>query len=71
MTSYQIEYTNAISKKPDHVTINVGDQFEFETGFEKVTNIIDAINIFEIIAAKYWGTFETKATITNIKVIES
>lgn len=70
MTIYKIEYINAKSHKPDFVTITEGDQFEFETGFEKVTNIIDAINIFEIIAAKYWGTYETKAAITNIKVSE-
>lgn len=70
MQVYNIEYTNAISRKPDHVTINEGETFEFESGIEKVTNIVDAINVFEIIAAKYWGTFETKATITNIKISE-
>lgn len=73
MTTYEITYIRTGSgetKKTDKVMINAGDEFEFESGIEKVTNITDAIEIFEIIAAKWWGTYENRNAITNIKVTE-
>ena len=73
MTKYKITYINAITKKPDTVIINKGDEVEFDSGIDRVNhieNIIDAINVFELAAAKFWGTYETKDSIIKIEVIE-
>lgn len=70
MTTYTIKYKVTGSQRIDRVTITEGETFEFETGIEKVTNIIDVIRVFEIIAARWWGTYETKNAITNIEVKE-
>lgn len=70
MTVYNIEYIATGSHKKDRVTLTTADTFEFETGKEKITNITEAIEIFEIIAKKWWGTFETRNAITNITVKE-
>ena len=66
MTTYNIKYTCTGSHRTDRVSISEGEEFEFETGKFKVTNIIDAIEAFEIIAAKWWGSYETKSAITEI-----
>ena len=70
MTKFKITYTNAITKKPDTVIINKGEEVEFDSGIDRVNNIIDAINVFELAATKFWGTFETKDSIIKIEVIE-
>lgn len=71
MTLYEITYKctgSGQNGRLDRVTITEGEEFEFETGIEKVTNITDAIEIFEVIAAKWWGTYETRNAIVNINV---
>ena len=74
MTQFEITYIRTGSgetKKTDKVMISERDIFEFEDGTaEEVHNITDAIQAFEIIAAKWWGTYETRNAITNIKVTE-
>lgn len=71
MTVYNIEYKVTGTNRIDRVTITEGETIEFETGTEKVTNIIDAIEVFELIAAKWWGTYETKNSITKITTVEA
>lgn len=73
MTFYEIEYIRTGSgekKETSKVIITNHDKFEFETGVEEVTNILDAILVFEMIAEKWWGTYENKNAIVNIKVSE-
>lgn len=70
MTSFEIEYITTGNHRKDKITLTLGETIEFETGTEKITNITDAIEVFEMIAAKWWGTYETKNSITNIKVKE-
>ena len=73
MTLWNITYIRTGSgetKKTDRVTISERDEFEFEDGTFTVHNIIDAIEAFELIAAKWWGTYETKNAITEIKAQE-
>lgn len=72
MTTFQIEYIKTGSgelKTTDRVSISEGEEFEFETGTEKVESITDAIEIFELIAAKWWGSYENRNAIVNIKAI--
>lgn len=74
MTIWNIEYIAAGSgqnHRIDRVTITDKDEFEFETGTERATNIIEVIQLFEIIAAKYWGTYETKNAITKIETVQA
>lgn len=75
MTHFDITYIRTGSgetKKTDKVTLSERDTFEFEDGtIEEVHNITDAIQAFEIIAAKWWGTYETRNAITNITVWEN
>lgn len=78
MTTYEITYIrtgtgernlsdqNWISKHTSKVWINTGDERRNGT---KVHNIIDAIEYFEELAEN-WGTYETKHSIINIKVID-
>ena len=69
MTTYNIEYIvtgSGETKRTDRVSISEGEEFEFESGKLIITNIMDAIEAFEIIAAKWWGTYETKNSITKI-----
>jgi len=70
MTVYKIEYITTGSNRKDRITLTTADTFEFETGTEKITNITDAIEMFEIIARKWWGTYETRNAITNITIQE-
>lgn len=73
MTQWEITYIRTGSgetKKTDRVVISERDSFEFEDGTFEVHNIIEAIEAFEIIAAKWWGTYETKNAITEIKTKE-
>lgn len=73
MTGYIITYARTGSgetKKLDEVTLWENDPMEFEHGVEVAHNIIEIIELFELVAAKYWGTYETKHAITNIKKIE-
>ena len=73
MTQWEITYIRTGSgeiKKTDRVVISERDAFEFEDGTFEVHNIIEAIEAFEIIAAKWWGTYETKNAITEIKTKE-
>ncbi len=70
MTTYEITYIKTGSgetKKTDKVWISERDEFEFEDSVKTVHNIIDAIEAFETIAAKWWGTYETKNAIVNIE----
>ena len=72
MTTFQIEYIKTGSgelKTTDRVSISEGEEFEFETGTEKVESITDAILVFEMIAEKWWGTYENRHAIVNIKAI--
>ena len=73
MTTYEITYIRTGSgekKETDKVWMNIGEEFEFDTGIEKPTSITEIIEVFEKIAAKWWGTYETRNAITNIKMIE-
>jgi acetolactate synthase small subunit len=73
MTGYEIKYVmtgSGETKKYDRVTIWENDDYEFEHGTERAHNIIEVIELFEIIAAKYWGTYETKHSIVEIKKFE-
>ena len=73
ITGYEIEYIRTGSgetKKTNKVIIWENDDYEFEHGIEIAHNIIEVIELFEIIAAKYWGTYETKHAIINIRKIE-
>lgn len=57
------------TKKLDKVTIWEKDSFEFEDETITTTDLNDCMNAFEKIAARWWGTFETKNAITNIEII--
>lgn len=73
MTIFEITYIRSGSgerKLTDRVTISQGDEFEFEDETLTVYNIVDAIKVFELVAKKWWGTYETKNAITSIKVLE-
>ena len=73
MTQFEIEYVRTGSgenKKMDRVVISERDKFDFEDGSFEVHNIVDAIEAFELIAAKWWGTYENKNAIVSIKAIE-
>ncbi len=73
MTAYNITYVRTGSgekKMLDRVTITEGETLEFEHGTETAHNLSEVLDLFEIIAAKYWGTFETKASIEKIEKIE-
>lgn len=70
MKSFRVDYINNVSKKLDRVTFTEGETIELETGDKKITNISDVIEVFEIVAVRYWGSYETKNSITNITVNE-
>jgi hypothetical protein len=73
MTGYEIKYIRTGSgetKKYDRVFIWENDEMEFEDGIEIAHNITEIIELFEKIAAKYWGTYETRHAIVNIERIE-
>lgn len=73
MTTYEITYIRTGSgekKETDKVWLTNLDKIEFETGIEEVHNITDAIEVFEHIAAKQWGTYENRNSIVNINVKE-
>ena len=73
MTGYEIKYIRTGSgenKKYDTVTLWENDPMEFEHGIETAHNLTDILHLFEIIAAKYWGTYETQHSIVNIEKIE-
>lgn len=73
MMIFDITYIRSGSgerKLTDRVTISEKDEFEFEDGVFTVHNIMDAIEAFELVAEKWWGTFETKNAITSINVRE-
>lgn len=72
MTTFEIEYIRTGSgekKNFDKVWISERDKFEFENGSFEVHNIVDAIEAFELIAAKWWGTYENKNAIVSIKAL--
>ncbi len=72
-TQYTITYKRTGSgekEQLDRVIINTNEEYEFEHGVEVAHNITDAIELFEIIAAKYWGTYENRNAIRNIEVKE-
>lgn len=72
ITGYEIEYIRTGSgetKKTDKVIIWENDDYEFEHGIVRAHNICEVIELFEIIAEKYWGTYETRHAIINIKKI--
>lgn len=73
MTGYEITYRRTGSgekKKLDRVMIWENDPMEFETGTVTAHNLCEIIDLFEMIAAKYWGTYETKHSIEKIERIE-
>lgn len=73
MTTYEITYIRTGSgekKETDKVWLTSLDKIEFETETKEVHNIIEAIEAFEMIAAKWWGTYENRNAIVNIKVTE-
>lgn len=73
MTTWRLKYIRTGSgekKQFDTVAISERDEFEFEDGTFEVHNIVDAIEAFEFIAAKWWGTYETKNAIVAIETIE-
>jgi hypothetical protein len=73
MTIFEITYIRSGSgerKLTDRVVISERDEFEFEDGTFTVHNITDAIEAFELVASKWWGTYETKNAITSINVVE-
>lgn len=73
MTTWKLDYIRTGSgetKQYDSVNISERDKFEFEDGTFEVHNIVDAIEAFELIAAKWWGTYETKNAIVAIGTIE-
>ena len=70
MTGYNITYIRTGSgetKKYDRVTIYENDESEFESGNEIAHNLTEVLHLFETIAAKYWGTYETQHAITKIE----
>lgn len=74
MTTYEIEYIltgSGENKKTDKICLTDVDKIEFSTGIEEIHNITDAIEVFEHIAAKWWGTYENRNAIVNISVSES
>lgn len=74
MTTYEIEYIltgSGENKKTDKIRLSDVDKIEFSTGTEEIHNITDAIEVFEHIAAKWWGTYENRNAIVNIAVSES
>lgn len=73
MTYYEITYIctgSGEKKRLDHISLRCGEEFKFIRGTETLTNISDAIEIFEKIATEWWRTYETRNAITNIKVYE-
>lgn len=62
MTTYEITYIKTGSGEK-----NETDKIEFK----EVHNIIEAIEVFEMIAAKLWCTYENRNAIVNIKVTEN
>ena len=71
MKDFTIIYTPAgydRTTKTDWFKITEGEEFEFEDGYEKVENSMDAIRVFEIIAQKWWETGETRDSIIEVKV---
>lgn len=68
--TYEIEYirTGRIDET-DKVILRTGEDYEFETGIETPHNITEVIEVFEMIAAKWWGTYENRNAITNIKAL--
>ena len=74
MTTYEIEYIltgSGENKKTNKIWLTDVDKIEFSTGTEEIHNITDAIEVFEHIAAKWWGTYENRNAIVNIAVSES
>ena len=72
MTTYEIEYIltgSGETKKTDKVILRTGENYEFETGIETPHNITEIIEVFEMIAAKWWGTFENKNAIVNSRTL--
>lgn len=73
MTTYEIEYIRTGSgekKETQKIWLTDLDKIEFSTGIEEIHNITDAIEVFEHIASKWWGTYENRNAIVNIKVTE-
>ena len=73
MTGYNITYISTGSgetKKYDKVTIWENEEYEFEHGTETAHNLAEVLHLFETIAAKYWGTYETQHAITRIERFE-
>ena len=72
-TQYRITYVRTGSgekEKLDRVILNTKEEFEFEHGTEVAHNITEIIELFEMIAAKWWGTYENRNSIRNIEVKE-
>lgn len=71
--SYEITYIETGSgenQRTNKVIIRTGEQYEFESGIEEPHDITEIIQVFELIAAKWWGTFENRNAITNIRLCE-
>ena len=73
MKAYTITYIatgSGETKKTDRVTITENEAITFETGIERPTNIIEVIEVFEMIAKRWWGTNENRNSIINIDIKE-
>lgn len=71
MTTYEIEYirTGRVNET-DKVVMHTEDPIEFEHGIEVAHDITQIIELFEIIAEKWWGTYENRHSIVNIKKLD-
>ncbi len=67
---YEIEYikTGTINDT-DKIVLSTNETINFESGPETPHNLTEVIAVFEMIAAKWWGTYETQNAIINIKRI--
>lgn len=70
--TYEIEYIltgSGETKNTDKVILRTGEEYEFESGVEIPHDITEVITVFEMIAAKWWGTYENRNAIVNIRVL--
>lgn len=73
MTVYEISYIRTGSGEKqtlDRVQLNTNDSYEFEGETVIPTNITEIIEVFEMIAEKWWGTYENRNAIREIKVLK-
>ena len=70
--TYEIEYIltgSGETKKTDKVIMRTNEEYEFESGVEIPHDLNEIILVFEMIAAKWWGTYENRNAITNIRTL--